>query len=261
MSIRRQRIRRALILISFVFFPATIFYFSPVLIIMGVSKGLVVASFVVFALQLIGAIIFGRLFCGWICPAAGLQEACMLVSDKKASNRHNWVKWSIWVPWIAIIAITAISAGGLKKLDLFYQMKYGLSVVEPGAYIIYSTVTGVIIILAFTTGRRGFCHFGCWMAPFMVIGKKLGCIAKVPALHLKSDKNRCSECKRCNKVCPMSLDVLEMVQAGSMQHSECILCGSCADNCPQDVIRYSFGKPQLGSADLPYYKGFRRNPL
>lgn len=66
-------------------------------------------------------------------------------------------------------------------------MKYALSTVEPGAYIIYFVVTGIIITLAFTADRRGFCHFGCWMAPFMIIGTKLGQIAGAPALHLKSD--------------------------------------------------------------------------
>ncbi len=57
---RRQRIRRALILVSFVFFPATIFYFSPLLIIVGAGRGLIVASFVVFVVQLVGAVVFGR---------------------------------------------------------------------------------------------------------------------------------------------------------------------------------------------------------
>ena len=42
---------------------------------------------------------------------------------------------------------------------------------------------------------------------------------------------------------PMSLEVAKMVQAESMLHAEWILCGSCADNCPHGVIRYSFGKP------------------
>lgn len=232
-------------MVSFLLFPATIFYFSPVLIIIGAGEGLIVGSFVAFALQLVGAFTLGRLCCGWICPAAGLQEACTLVSDKKASNRYNWIKWIIWIPWIAIITITAISAGGFEKVDLFYQTRYGLSVVEPGAYIIYFIVTGVIMILALAAGRRGFCHYGCWMAPFMIIGTKLGRMLKVPALHLKSDRSQCSECKRCEKVCPMSLEVAKMVQAESMLHTECILCGSCADNCPHGVIRYSFGKPGM----------------
>ena len=40
----------------------------------------------------------------------------------------------------------------------------------------------------------------------------------------------------------MSLEVNSMVQKNSMENSECILCGSCVDNCPKQVIKYSFGK-------------------
>ena len=41
----------------------------------------------------------------------------------------------------------------------------------------------------------------------------------------------------------MSLEVAKMAQGESMLHSEYTLCGSCADNCPHGVIRYSFGRP------------------
>jgi ferredoxin-type protein NapH len=40
----------------------------------------------------------------------------------------------------------------------------------------------------------------------------------------------------------MSLEVNSMVQKNSMENSECILCGSCVDNCPKQVIKYNFGK-------------------
>jgi ferredoxin-type protein NapH len=38
----------------------------------------------------------------------------------------------------------------------------------------------------------------------------------------------------------MSLPVGRMVQSGRMEDRECILCGTCADNCPQNAIRFSF---------------------
>jgi ferredoxin-type protein NapH len=38
----------------------------------------------------------------------------------------------------------------------------------------------------------------------------------------------------------MSLEVNQMVRAGDMEHSECILCGTCADVCPKGVIRMPF---------------------
>jgi polyferredoxin len=37
----------------------------------------------------------------------------------------------------------------------------------------------------------------------------------------------------------MSLDVHGMVQLEQMENSECILCGTCIDNC-KSAIRYSF---------------------
>jgi ferredoxin len=31
-----------------------------------------------------------------------------------------------------------------------------------------------------------------------------------------------------------------MVQQADMEHSECILCGSCVDGCSQSAIHFSF---------------------
>ncbi|GAK57070.1 4Fe-4S ferredoxin iron-sulfur binding domain protein [Candidatus Vecturithrix granuli] len=88
------------------------------------------------------------------------------------------------------------------------------------------------------------CHYVCWMAPFMVLGTALKNILKWPSLHLKANIEQCINCKCCNKACPMSLPVNEMVQRAAMQHSECILCGECVEICPKDVIRYTFSRPQ-----------------
>jgi ferredoxin len=38
----------------------------------------------------------------------------------------------------------------------------------------------------------------------------------------------------------MSLDVNGMVQKEAMEHTECILCGTCVDNCPAKAIRFRF---------------------
>jgi len=91
-------------------------------------------------------------------------------------------------------------------------------------------------------GRRAFCHYGCWMAPFMIIGRKIRNLARWPALRLKVEADLCVQCNLCSKNYPMSLDVERLVLAGAMEHNECILCGTCVDVCPKDAIRYSFSK-------------------
>lgn len=38
----------------------------------------------------------------------------------------------------------------------------------------------------------------------------------------------------------MSLDVNAMIQDTEMENTECILCGTCIDVCPERVLFYSF---------------------
>jgi polyferredoxin len=74
----------------------------------------------------------------------------------------------------------------------------------------------------------------------MVIARKIRNLFKWPSLRLAAEEEKCVQCKICDKKCPMSLGVEEMVQQGSMENTECILCGSCVDNCPEGVIEYKF---------------------
>lgn len=111
---------------------------------------------------------------------------------------------------------------------------------HPEAYFIYFRVVAIFIILAWAAGRRAGCHYICWMAPFMILGWKIRNVFKWPSLRLKADSEKCIDCRRCTKNCPMSLKVNAMVQAGEMENSECILYGSCVDRCPESVITYSF---------------------
>lgn len=76
----------------------------------------------------------------------------------------------------------------------------------------------------------------------MIIGKSLSRKLKLPSLKLKADSSKCVGCKICDKSCVMSLNVIDMVKAGTIDSNECILCGKCVDNCPKSVIKYTFGK-------------------
>jgi len=125
-------------------------------------------------------------------------------------------------------------------VDFFHLTDSGISVDRPEGYIIYYTFVGIFLIVSLTVGRRTGCHYICWMAPFMIIGRAIRNVFAWPALRLKAETEKCTDCKRCTRDCPMSLDVNGMVQKGAMENRECILCGTCVDGCPQGVIRYSF---------------------
>lgn len=240
---RRQATRKALLFVSMLLFPVTLNFLSPYVIIDGAFQGIVNGSMVVFGVLFVASLFVGRLWCGWLCPAGGLQEATEMVTRKPAlGGRLNWIKWGIWIPWVGLIAYAVFSAGGVTQVNVLHLTESGISVDEPVKYITYYMVVGTIIVLSLTTGRRGFCHYGCWMAPFMILGRKVRNALKTPGLHLKVNTKACVHCERCTERCPMSLDVHGMVKSGSMENAECVLCGSCVDTCLKQVIQYRFSR-------------------
>ena len=245
-SSRRQAIRKTLLLVSFIIFPVTINYFSPYLVIDSTLSGVVNGSLIVFGSMFVGSLFFGRLWCGWACPAAGLQDAARGASDRRVGRRVDLVKWVIWVPWVVAIVLGAVRAGGYKSVDLLYGTVGGISVAGSedrpviAAYMVYVLVVAIFLGLALALGRRGGCHSACWMAPFMIVGRWIRNTLAWPALRLVADSSACRECGICTRECPMSIDVQALVASGSMENPECVLCGTCADGCTSKVIRYSF---------------------
>lgn len=250
---RRQRIRVGLMLIWVILMPVTLYYFSPYLPFMGLMEGVIAGSVFVFASQLVISILFGRLFCGWLCPAGAVQSFSFMANPEKVNrSRLQWVKFALWIPWLAAWISLALSAAGLKdsplEADFFYQLEYGISVSNSGAYIIYLSVLTLILALSLLIGRSGFCHTSCWMSPFMVIGQKLGVLFRIPGLYMKSSVNKCTSCGSCSDVCPMSLDIAAMAVKKNREndvkiaHHDCIYCMRCADVCPNAVLKLSLGK-------------------
>ncbi len=116
---------------------------------------------------------------------------------------------------------------------------------QPGDYIIYFFIIGLIFVLSLTAGKRAFCHYVCWMAPFMIIGTKIKSTRLWPSLRLTTVSDSCNDCKRCNQKCPMSLDVNALVNSGIEDNPECILCAACIDACPQSALRFSFSRTSV----------------
>ena len=223
-------------------FPAIFFYFSPLAIIEASSKGIINGCFTMFLLMFISSLFLGRGFCGWVCPGAGCQEAIFLARSKAVTG-GDYIKWIIWVPWIISIIFLAIRSGGYTKIDFFLETTHGLSIGDIFGLIIYLLFLFLFIVLpAFVFGKRSFCHHLCWMAPFMIIGRKIRNCFQWSSLQLKSNPELCDHCSTCSENCPMSLPVEEMVDKKIMENAECILCGACVDGCRQGAITYDWGK-------------------
>ncbi len=230
----RQRVRKGILAFSVLMFPITFFFLSPMVIILSAANGMLNGSAMIFGLLLLFSIVGSRLFCGWFCPGGAVQD---YVSD---ANNHHWnSKWKnlskyiIWAVWFSFVVFLWIHNRPLKG-NFLYFVDFNVRYI-----IIYAIVMSVIYLFTLLTGRRGMCHSLCWMAPFMVIGEMLADLLHIPRFRLKAKPDDCVSCGKCNRNCPMGLNIAEMVKSGSADSTECINCLQCVDECPKKAI--SFG--------------------
>ena len=238
----RQKIRKTILLISFLLFPITIWYFSPYLIIQAATKHIINGSFIVFVFMFILSMFFGRVWCGYFCPAGGLQECVQRINESPAKQgRRDKIKYVIWTIWIIAVVVTFILGKNDITIYPFYMTDHGISITSIYNYVIYYGIIGLLVMPPLIHGRRATCHYICWMAPFMVIGSTVGRWLHVPQLHIEVETEKCIGCGKCNKSCPMGLDVRQMVSEGvNSKCTECIQCGACIDECPKKVLHYKW---------------------
>lgn len=241
----RQRLRRGALFGSFALFQAfKVFhlFFSPVLLLVASEAGVAGGTFVVYGLLLVSSLVFGRAFCGWLCPGCGAQELVALRVRRPVRTRGlDRVKWVIASGLFGAAAVLAVRAGGLHSVDPFFGTRH--TTLMQGLFLFFGHLV-IIAGLALALGRWASCHAVCWIAPLLIVGSRAARAGRWPTLHLEAEPAACSACGTCDDGCPMSLPVSQMAEHGAMWNAECLLCGSCVDGCPSNAIRFSFAHPR-----------------
>lgn len=237
----RQKIRRGIGYLALLMFPITLNYFSPYLSVSAAIDGIVAGSVITFFVMFLTGLVFGRGWCGWVCPMSGLSEITNSLNDKSVNRKRlSIVRYTIFGIWFTTIIIFFVLKGGIQGINPLFMSESVVSVDMPLKYITYYMVLAVFIIPNLIIGKRASCHTLCWMSPFLEAGYMLGSALRLWRLRIISKKENCIQCSRCNKVCPMSIKVMETVPEGFIKTKDCILCGQCVDICPKGVLSYKF---------------------
>jgi len=96
---------------------------------------------------------------------------------------------------------------------------------------------GLIILFTFFYGAYKVPRFWCrYLCP---VGAKMAPFQKYSFLGMKRDPVKCSKCPHCEAACPMQIRILALPWE-KFNDPECILCGECADACPNHSLNYKF---------------------
>jgi ferredoxin-type protein NapH len=242
-----KKARKISLFLMFLLLPITFNYFSPYLIIDAITHKIASGAFFIWASMFITSLVIGRAFCSYICPYGGLQ---MLVNTaiQKPLKEVKWLrklKSLLGQLWLLAIVGFLISVKGFRTVDFFYLTENFVSVDNVMKLLGYYIIVFGLLILPLIVGKRASCHYVCPMSILNIWGTKIKNKINIPSLRLISDKSKCTKCKQCNKTCPMSLDIMNMVEIERMENTECILCGECSSICRFGAIKRVYGKNDL----------------
>lgn len=197
--------------------------FGIVLTIIGVFTGYPISK----ALLLGITFIMGPMFCGWICPFGTLQDFFGILGDKlgikKRTIPKSLNKVLLYSRYVLLIITTFISIDFIFNL-LSLDPRSNLSSVLTGnsLTVIGWSVIGIFLGISLFF-KRPFCNYVC------IEGAKYGLIGALRPVTIIRDENSCINCNKCNKVCPMNIDVSSY---GQVRSSQCINCMECVMECP-----------------------------
>ena len=170
------------------------------------------------------AIIFGRVFCSYICPLNFLLE--LLPARKKKilqARTLPLVALGIVLVLSAILSVPIFNTAS-PIFALMRMMIFGV-----GIEII---LLAIVICAAFIWGQKIWCRTLC------PLGAIYGLLGVKRFLAVNVDKSKCINCGRCEKVCSMGTSPLKSDFADKFL---CTNCGDCIDSCPKRALRFKKG--------------------
>ena len=180
-------------------------------------------------------VLFGRFFCGWICPATFLYElngnfaAWLRWAGFKVGNRHfdKRIKYGVLALGLIASALTGsvLVAAVYPPAIIGREIYYAAAMGGFGAGAVFFLGTLLFDLLV---ARRGFCRYLC---PGGALYSLLG---RYRILRIRRIVENCNDCAKCNVVCEFDLDPLN---DGFGQ--ECNNCTACMAVCPTDALTFT----------------------
>jgi polyferredoxin len=180
----------------------------------GTAMADMIGGIVIAATIIVLAIIWGRAFCGRVCPFGYLQDLLFKVPFPvklhhfKADGYLRWLKYAVIALWLAT-NLLAVIPRDTPEVD---ALSAGMLVALPVAVMLFIVI------------QRPLCKYFC-------PGAMLGLGNRSPLNRYKVDEKKCTDCGLCFCVCKMGID-----PTMAPNSIECIRCGRCKKCCRQKAI-------------------------
>ncbi|MDY6933721.1 MAG: 4Fe-4S binding protein [Spirochaetota bacterium] len=205
-------------------------------------------------------IIFGRFFCGWICPFGSIHQSIGYLCNRNAPtserislNRYRRtqnIKYYILLLFIitALIPIhtSTLHTGLLDPIPLLTRSfnlvllpildnRINITSIAGRYYEEIWMIFSIFLAALFLNLKipRFYCRFIC------PLGALLGVFSRFSIWRIGQSTKNCINCKQCELSCEGGCNPDSRIRT-----TECILCLNCREDCGEGVIKYQI-KPSI----------------
>ncbi|NMB78487.1 MAG: 4Fe-4S binding protein [Methanomicrobiales archaeon] len=169
------------------------------------------AGVIVICALILLALLFGRVFCGNICPVGSLQELAFSLPLNKVVVRRNYI-----LELIRLLVFVATVAAAVYLIDILaITGLYDLFALTLTAGTISAAALIILSVFVYRPICRILCPFGVLFALF----------AEFSIFGIRRTGS-CISCKKCEIACPAR------TAGRNDSKRECYLCGRCTGTCP-----------------------------
>lgn len=197
------------------------------------------ASMVLLFSTIVLAIFFHRGFCGWICPLGTLQELFSKIGrffkikqNPLPENIDKYLKYLKYVILLVIIYFTwktgELVFNEYDPWAAYAHIPAGFD--ELFGEFLFGSIFLIMALFGSIWIPQNWCKYFCPMGAFLAI------CARVNFSAINRDKEKCINCGKCTKVCPVSIEVAKLDKISTV---ECYQCGDCINICPvENTLNY-----------------------
>jgi uncharacterized protein with FMN-binding domain len=193
-------------------------------------------------LLIVFTIIFGRIFCGYVCAFGSMEDGLGFLGHSvlklKTKIPESFDKYLKYLKYIVLLVLfisfffTPDLLGNFSPWESFsvmfsFPLDYGaaFTTLLPGTIIL------LVLFLISIFYKRFFCRYLC------PLGAIFSLVSRFSIFKVKKERSGCGACHICTNNCPMGIPLYkyDVVNSG-----ECIHCLNCVNVCPRSNPIYTF---------------------